>query len=554
MTYNIREAATRANAMSAGGMDSKKIVDRLLQSNTMPEVNKRIEQFRQQGISDDKIVSELSKKSEQIQPTVTHEDPKGLLGFMGKVTGAEKLGTRLGSELGMATLDSDTKRRLAEAEQKGFVEKGTQRELSTGGVTDKQAWASAGATAMNLATPFAGKALSPAGAGLQKLTAIGAGTGALEGGLMSVAEGDSFGEGALIGGAIGGAIPLAGAALEYFSSRMPKAFGFLSGESEDTFRKALSNPDAFDDGLVKGNVNERLLLNKMNKGIKESSEEFLTGNGKRIDAVLNQSRLSNMDIKKKSILDSLKGFLKDSNVEIKGNSLDFTNSAIKHNGAEIGKIEDIIKSINSKKSYSLKQVNELKRLVGSAQRWTDGLVTSSSPSLSRLYGELNDIVGSNLPDNLKSIYAESNGLIQKYSPMLTDFTNATGPKGGYNKLTSAIKKHSDKLFEFLETTDMKNLESLKAGQTVAENISKRGGTASLLNPATWTNMAFSPTAKGKLMSGAGRKLQTVQNALNTQLPNIPGNLPGLSGSLGNVRTGIQQGGRQLTAGGINLAQ
>jgi len=547
----LREFATRANAMKAGGMDSTKIINRLLQSKTSPEASERITQARQQGMSDDKLVDYLSQHSERIQPTVTHKDPEGLLGFMGKVTGAEKLGTRLGSELGMATASPDVKRRLAEAESKGFVEKGTQRELSTGGVTDKQAWASAGATAMNLAAPFASKFLAPKGANTLSLLARGVPAGALEGGLMSTAEGDSFGQGALTGGAITGGLILGGAALQYFSKRLPKLAGILGGESEDTIKKGLENPEAFDLGLKNGEKNMRNSLTKLNKGFTEATEAFNEGHGQLTKDLLNFPGAKDIVTDEKTVRNILEDVLQKHKVKVTKNGLDFSNSFIKANGSEQSKILDVFNAMKNKKSWKLEDMNDFKQLVGKFQKWNEAgsVVSSNSPALESFYGAFDEHILSKLPTEFaKSHYSSNNKAYGELIPVFQDLVNSTGNKGSYNKLTATLKNHADKLFNLLEHPAIKDIKALRAGGEVAGTLGKKGGTLSVLNPATWTNFLLSPTTKGKIISGTGRALNSTNQFIGNQLSR---NLPG---SLGNVRNVVQQGARQLTAGGINLSQ
>lgn len=541
---NIRETATRANAMRAGGMDSKRIIDRLLQSKTTPEVNQRIQQFRQQGISDDKIVSDLSKKSEQIQPTVTAERPGGVLGGLGRALGTERLATRIGSELGIAGLDPDVKRRLGEAEEKGFVPRGTQRELRTGGVTGKQALASAGLTGLSLALPFASKFLAPTGAGLGSLVARQAGAGGLAGGLAAVSEGEEFGRGALAGGLIGGAIPLAGATLSYFSRRIPKLLGMISGESVDIVEQGLRNPQAVDIGLEQGNVAIRNTIKQGSKGAIKLRGNFNKSFNSAMKTVFDSA---DETIPKKTILSQFDDLLKGAKVKIKRGKLDFDISNIKANPGEVTKINNAYKSVKNWDDFSVAGVNKLKQNIGKFTRYTTegGLTTARSDTLNRLYGQVDDLIVTSLPESSKNMYIANNRIYSKNIGLLDDLVDVfTKGKSKFSRITGLFGKNKDELREIIEMAEgvgvTKDLPGIVAGRELGL---EKGGIGSLDIRSAF-DVLFSPKAQGKLITTIGKAQQFGARQLGREFPI---GLGGVSGELGKAR-------RQLTTGIISQTQ
>ena len=158
---------------------------------------------------DPKIYKSAQKLTKPDIESKAFEVP-GLLGKLGRFFGPEKLGRRIGAGLSKVLPGGEQHKRVLErarvGEEKGTLTPGTTRALETGGVTNREALGSAALTGLNLALPFAGKALTPAKASLRSKAIRSALVGGLFGGAGGLEEGGTNKEiiqsaktGALIG-------------------------------------------------------------------------------------------------------------------------------------------------------------------------------------------------------------------------------------------------------------------------------------------------------------------------------------------------------------------
>ena len=90
------------------------------------------------------------------QPTPPQEQGKSTLNKVAGFLGIEKFGKRIGSELVKLTPEGRDLKKLLDS---GKISEAEYKDITTGGVSNREALASGAMTVANLALPFAGKAL-----------------------------------------------------------------------------------------------------------------------------------------------------------------------------------------------------------------------------------------------------------------------------------------------------------------------------------------------------------------------------------------------------------
>lgn len=264
---------------------------------TTQQIQENIAELKKQGAPKDVIESYVKQAFDKPDLGIDANtfDDTGVAGAdaASKFLGIKKIGNFIGSNL--AKLDPQHRRNLATIEQE---DPDAARILSRGGdVTNRELVGSAMNLVGNVALPFAGKALNAGGVGMRvaKGASVGMGFGAA-GGLESGQDNSGVLLSAMIGGTLGGAIPLVGTAIKgaarrlNFDSIPEKLYSTIFKNSQDDVFKQLTtegikniqdtDPNMFakllKEGIVRvgkdgvAHVDETLAKEALDRGLKGS--------------------------------------------------------------------------------------------------------------------------------------------------------------------------------------------------------------------------------------------------------------------------------------------
>lgn len=215
---------------------------------TTKQIQENVAELKKQGAPKEVVESYLKQAFEKPDLGIDSETFKNdsVGGKAARFLGIEKIGSFIGSNL--AKLDPQHRQNLATVEQE---DPEAARILSRGGdVTNRELVGSALNLAGNVALPFAGKALNAGGIGARvaKGATVGAGFGA-SGGLESGQDNSGVLLSAMIGGTLGGAIPLAGATIKTLARKaegIPEKLynTIFKNSQDDVFRMLKTQGDA----------------------------------------------------------------------------------------------------------------------------------------------------------------------------------------------------------------------------------------------------------------------------------------------------------------------
>lgn len=519
------------------GKTKEEILDYLSKSR-----NFDVNALKKGGMTDERIMERLSEKVKQErQPTIEEDlSTKGWLGKVGSFLGVEKLGRRVGYEIGSRMAG------VGEMQKSGVISEEDAKRLRTGDVTNKQALASAAQTALSVALPFAGKAVSSANIGTRAFGGL-AGTGVKM--LKGAALGGTFGglgatqneqdvKSGIVGGAVvGAALPLAVDFGKYALSRVPKLLGIATGEKVETINAALKNPQIADQGVQQGDDALRSVVKEGSKKSVQMRNEFVKSYSKSFDKIVS----SNKSITSKGALtNEFKEMLADQGVVFrKGGVMDFTTSKIKANPGEVTKIKDAYQAIRGWHDFTPKGVNSLKQLVGDFTRFpAEAGGVSKSPTLGMFYHSLDETIKNGLPAGKQAAYEQLNTKFSNNIDLFNDMVDAFNSGDPFSKLANALGNNKDTLrqvLKFYEKQGGKDVTALVAGRELAAEKTSGGLLGTGLGFRNFLDFLWSPESQAKTTLGIGRFGQTAgrvgQNILGRQ---IPGNLGTVGPEIGKA--------------------
>ena len=481
--------------------------------------------------SQEQIVNELIGRGHKLEGYAAATSPKattggdqktkGVIGKIGSFLGIEKIGRFTGSRL--AELLSPEYRRdleyLREQERAGNVERGTVQELKSSGVSKKEALASTGLLAANLATAGAGKALlgtkatGLAGAGIKAGKA--AATGGVFGGLGSAKEGGGVkdvAKGAAVGAAIGGTLSLATSAATALAKKLVTA---ISGKSESLISKAYANPKE----ALAGRKDTTLadITRKGRASTKKLSIELGKNHRKGTRAIyekIGTSRINNST--KKSLLKGATNIMDDFDVLLDGDELSFRNTAISKT-AEQKNIKQAYNLFKEWDDITPKGLNTLRQKIGSLTNFDTAKATRKSAIVGKLYNEVNKSIKTNIPE-LSRLNTQYVGKVNFIKELDTIFKSRKGDVGIQStidrlaKLFSKEQNYSRQIVQQLEK---------KAGIDILGGVAGRG----LFSPETsggggltaLIRQISSPLVAGVTVVGGG-----INRFLGTVIPKTGG--------------------------------
>ncbi len=286
-------------------------------------------------------------------------------------------------------------------------------------------------------------------------------------------------------------------------NRFPKLLGIFSGEGDDAIRAALKNPKAADAGIKGGDEALRKVVQEGAENSIRVRDAFIRGHGNAFKLLTQKvpEKVSN----RKEILNGFETILKNNNVKVSKEGLDFSISKIKANPGEIGKINNAWEAIQNWDDFSLKGVNELKQLIGTLTKFADEAgIPSKSPTLGKTYNFLNQTIKDKLPTPLKSTYELMNKKFSTNIELYNDAADAFNKGDPFTKLANALGKNKDSLRQTLDFFEK------KTGQKVIPVIGGREiglektAAFGFLNPRSWVDFFISPQTQGRIITGAGR--------------------------------------------------
>ena len=520
------------------GATKQKILDYLGQSRGF-----NVDYLKSGGMSEDKIMERLSTKISSPLEAPKEEDlkTKGLLGGMATFFGPEKLGRRIGYTLaGLGNQQKETLEKVKQAEQQGFAAKGTTEQLKTGGVSGKEVLGSALQTGLNVALPIMGKTMY-SGKLIAQMVKGGAFGGALSAATQLANEGKITKEKVATGATFGAIVPATVWLGKYIGSRMPKLLSIITGENKEAISEILKNPKVADIALKNG---DEALRNAVSNGSEKSvqiRDAFVEGHNKafKVLAQENSGKLVNPE----NVADKWVNLLKGNGVKMaQDGSLDFTLSKIKANPGEISKINAAYETMQNWEDWSLAGTNKLKQIIGVLTKFpSESGGMSKSPILGQTYHILDTEIKKNLSSSASQAYSELNQNFSKNIELYNDLINAFNSGDPFTKMAGVLGDNKDSLRQLLKFYEEKTGESVLpvvAGRAAAM---ERQAAFGFLNPRSWIDFFFSPSAQMKMVSGLGKAQQVVslpiEKALETQI-----------GNLGTVGENIGQGVRQIYFG------
>lgn len=372
------------------------------------------------------------------------------------------------------------------------------------------------------ALPIIGGILGGAGG-----TILGAGVGAIPGSAIGSTAGQALKQ--TIGGALGvrkdvtplgetikplatGAFDyLGGKATKYVISRLPRIFGLLSGESDETVKLALSNPKAADLGIQQGDEALRNIVKEGSDKTIQMRTTFVQAQKEAFDKLAQEN--TNKLVPKQKILNQFLGDLVDKGVRVEDGTLNFATSKIKANPGEIGKINAAYEAISQWDDFSLKGVNELKQLVGSLTKFADDAgIPSKSPFLGQYYKYLDDTIKGALPEKSRITYTVMNKRFSDTIDMYDDLVDAFTKGDPFVRLANSLGDNKDTLRQILKFYDEKTgsgVLSTIAGRSIGAEKQAAFG---FLNPRFWIDFAISPKAQGGIITRTGKIVNPLRSA------------------------------------------
>lgn len=414
------------------------------------------------------------------------------------IFGGGKIGEQIGSGIERSVFRSKGSRQLEEAEKKGLVPRGTTMQNSEGPGL-KELGADIAGTALTAVT---GGSIGAASAGVKAASRTGrvlqgadrvlggtnlarrvageAITGAGIGATQAIKEGQNVGSAALLGGAIGGGIPLGGRLL----SRGAKAVGDVAtgvlgittgakqGSIVQAIRAGQTNSPEFLDAL-RGKTGAMDIVGEAQTALKRAKE---TRSRKYISQFNKIAEADSQVLESiEPIKQNLMGKLGDFGVRVGDEGLDFSRSSFRGDDVSIKQIENIVGILdewgNEAGDLTGLGLDTLKRVVGDITAANDSTKNIIDSTYRQVRQELVDKVPGY--EKLVNDYEQISNLV--------DDVNRTLSLGGQDdtalkKLTSALRDNNDfrqALVQDLSEQGGRDLNAMIAGQQLSE-ITPRG--------------------------------------------------------------------------------
>jgi len=340
------------------------------------------------------------------------KERRSTLQKIGGFLGVEKLATRIGSEVALSPVGDvlsgqkigtgrELKKSIESGERRGYLDKGTLEDITTGGVSNKEALGSAALTAANLALPFAGKAIQigktaikvpalaqkPLAEGASRAAqalnfsktlgrsgAVGAGFG-VAGELESGDEETNLVRGALAGALTGALFPVAGKAIkagakvtgagtkllaQTFAKTPEKAIDFVLANpqiAKQGIRNAVQKPDTIFKVANEANKAAQSIKSKRDNAFRKGLES------------LQKTKSANKQVDVPAFNKRLNTLLKD-DLALVGENGKLLSRAETNiiDRTERGYIEDIVKRLQEQKDFSPLGLFKLKKFISSQYR------------------------------------------------------------------------------------------------------------------------------------------------------------------------------------------
>lgn len=330
------------------------------------------------------------------------------------------------------------------------------------------------------------------------------------------------GQGALIGGAVGGAFNLLGKGASYLADKAaPSALSFTSGVPKAAIQQASDNPEVAKQGL-KMSVNEvrSKALGSLQSLHNDLGSEFSSGL-----KTLGQEPAAPeaaTAIQQKLMADAQK-FGAEMNVSVvpsaKGLTADFSKSPIVKGGEE-SVVKKALQTISTWEDYSPQGLQDLSERIGALRNFDSAATTKASPVVGKLYHSVNEAIQANYPQlsQLRTNYAANRKVLDEIGNVLSAGKDKpTQVQAAVSRLDKLFADNKDEYINVIkQLSDRSGVDylSLLAGgefQKVLPGFIRGlggGGAvgigASVLNPyLLLLAPLFSPRAVGAAVMNAG---------------------------------------------------
>lgn len=292
---------------------------------------------------------------------------------------------------------------------------------------------------------------------------------------------------------------------DYAVSRVPKLLGIFSGESDDTIKAALKNPEVAKLGIEQGDK-------VLRKAVAEGAENSIKIKNAFIKAHTTAKQkiygsYSKALIPRNDVVGEFNKLLKANKVSVKNGVLDFTVSKIKANPGEISKIVAAYEALRKWDKFTIESLDDYKQLVAKLTKFaTEAGVPSKSPFLGQLYNKLNQIATSKLPKDLAKKYLSLNTKFKDMIEMYDEVVDAFNSGDPFTKIANVLGKNKDTLrqvIDFYEKKSGKLITPIVAGRELA--LPSTTASRDILNPNFWVSLLISPRNQAEAVIKVGSK-------------------------------------------------
>jgi len=420
------------------------------------------------------------------------------------------------------------------------VTPGTTQQLQTGGVSNPQLLGSIAQTGLNIALPFAGKALSAGNLGKQVLKGATFGS-ALSGSSQLAQEGKVTTGGIAQGAAFGAVAPVALAGVKYVASRMPKLLSIFTGENKEAISQIIKNPKQADAALKNGDEALRSVIDKGSGSSVKIKDAFIEGHNEafKLLAQENSGKLVNSG----NLADQWANLLKRQGIKMsKDGSLDFTISKIRAKPGEMSKIETAYDVMKNWDDWSLFGANKLKQIIGALTKFpSEAGGMSKSPLLGETYHILDTEIKNSLPSTARQAYTELNQKFSQNIGLYDELVDAFNSGDPFTRFANALGDNKDSLRQLLKFYEEKTGESILPVVAGRAASMEKQAAFGFLNPRSWVDFFLSPSAQMQIVSGLGKAQQAISTPINKATS-------AQIGKLGTIGQNIGQTARQLYFG------
>lgn len=291
---------------------------------------------------------------------------------------------------------------------------------------------------------------------------------------------------------------------DYAVDRFPKLLSIFSGDSDEVVRLALKNPTVADAGIKAGDDALRKVVEEGSQKSIELRDAFVKGYSESKRSILGKNLDINID--KNTLSKKFDELLKNNNIKITEDGLDFTNSKVIANPGEIKKIQDARNALESLDSTTIDSIDNYKQLVGSLTRFADEAGgASKSPILGRFYKEIDDIIKANLPKDSRVGYTNLNKNFSENIDLYDEMVSSFNSGDPFTRLANSLGKNKDSLrqiISFYEKKSGKDVLPVVAGRELSAEKQAAFG---FLNPRSWIDFFISPSKQASLITKIGEK-------------------------------------------------